>query len=518
MRMIGIGLMGFLFAGVALLLSTMNLWERAQWALQTQINGPQLVFETPATISLADQDTAVITRSSPDFSVILSGLPAYQGITFNLPLNARPTSGYLQIDATFQVLAGVEGVLRVSIDNIRRGEILLHPGEVSRSLQVPLSPTDLAREQLVVSFSLQGDGPSTQCNTDTGYAVIVEIETTSAVHLTLDRPLTTVIDRVNTWGGVVRVGWPKWLDQKEQARRLILATQLKQRDVATVFLDDPSLGVLSTVELREAFLILAKNDHTRAAITWPVQVAAKGANAGLRRFHDTTRWRINVDLREDHQMRIPVELDLRLALGRQALHDQWSIIVTLNGRLVDETLLDSATTHLKTRIELPTDLIAAANSIEIIAASTRTHDSECNRPIELVAEMLPETALIAGDATFADPLSQLQAHLSDIGVLKIGSFSRLSATDADTASDLLAHVVPKDVIMKPETERADIVVVTPNDADRTLPDITPMWFAHRDAITQEVVIDPVVPNAGLPHNAIGLLIIPTGISLAAVSL
>ena len=158
--MIGIGLMGFLLAGVALLLSTMNLWERAQWAVQTKINGTQLVFETPAVLPVSDQDTAVISRSSPDLSVILSGLPAYQSVAFNLPLNARPTSGYLQIDATLQVLAGVEGVLRVSIDNVRRGEMLLHSGEVSRSLQVPLSPTDLAREQLVVSFSLQGSAPS----------------------------------------------------------------------------------------------------------------------------------------------------------------------------------------------------------------------------------------------------------------------------------------------------------------------------------------------------------------------
>ena len=126
--MIGIGLMGFLLAGVALLLSTMNLWERAQWAVQTKINGPQLVFETPAATPVSDQDTAVVSRSNPDLSVILSGLPAYQSVTFDLPLNARPTSGYLQIDATLQVLAGVEGVLRVSIDNVRRGEMLLHPG------------------------------------------------------------------------------------------------------------------------------------------------------------------------------------------------------------------------------------------------------------------------------------------------------------------------------------------------------------------------------------------------------
>ena len=85
MRMIGIGLLGFLLAGVALLLSTMNLWDRARWAVQTQMNGPQLVFETPAAMPVSDQNTSVIARSNPDNSVILTGFPAYQSVTFNLP-------------------------------------------------------------------------------------------------------------------------------------------------------------------------------------------------------------------------------------------------------------------------------------------------------------------------------------------------------------------------------------------------------------------------------------------------
>jgi hypothetical protein len=516
--MIGIGLMGFLLAGVALLLSTMNLWEKAQWAVQTQLNGPQLVFETPAALPVSDQDTAVITRSDPDLSVILSGLPAYQGVTFNLPSNARPTSGYLQIDATLQVLAGVEGVLRVSIDNVRRGEMLLHPGAVSRSLQVPLSPTDLAREQLVVSLSLQGNGPSAQCQTDTGLAAIVEIETTSAVHLTLDRPLATVSDRVNAWGGVVRVGWPQWLDQMEQARRLVLATQFKQHDVPTVFVDDHSTDALSTAELREAMPMLAFGSSTPVDMTWPRNVADKGANAGLRRFHDTTRWRIAVDLRDDNQMRIPSELDLRLTLGRQAATDQWSVIVTVNERLIHEDLLDQATTRLAKRIPLPTDIITAFNVIEVTATSTRTHDGECSRPIALIAEMLPETALIAGDATFSDALSLLQNHLSTMGTLSVGSISFLNVADADAASDLLARIIPIDVVLKPQTSTADILVVTPNDANMELPVEVPMWFVSQDPTTGELIIAPLDSIAAWSPSAFGLLIIPGGINLAKVSL
>jgi hypothetical protein len=396
--------------------------------------------------------------------------------------------------------------------------MLLHPGAVSRSLQVPLSPTDLAREQLVVSFSLQGNGPSAQCQTDTGYAAIAEIETTSAVHLTLDRPLNSVSDRVNAWGGVVRVGWPQWLDPKEQARRLVLATQFKQHNVPTAFLDDHTADALSTVELREAFPILAVSHRTPDATVWPKQVAVKGANAGLRRFQDATRWRIHVDLRDDHEMRIPTELDLRLTLGRQALADQWSVTVTLNERLVHEDLLDRTATGLEKRITLPAEIITATNVIEVTATSTRTNEGSCNRPIALIAEMLPETALTAGEATFSDDLSLLQSHLSNMAVLNIGTISGLSAAEADVATDLLAQVVPIDVVLKPETQMADIVVVTPNDAGIALPDAAPIWLVARDAMTGALIVTHLAPNSPLPRNAFGLLIIPGGINLAEVSL
>ncbi|MEP3295224.1 MAG: hypothetical protein ABJO27_01830, partial [Pseudoruegeria sp.] len=164
MRMIGIGLMGFLLAGVALLLSTMNIVERGQRYLNELTDGPQLVFEDRRALPAAQANTATLYRSTPNHPLILSGLPSYQGVVFNMPMDARPTSGYLQIDATLQVLEGVQGVLRISIDNVRRGEMLLHPGEVGRSLRISLSPTDFARERLVVSFSLQGEGPHTFCS------------------------------------------------------------------------------------------------------------------------------------------------------------------------------------------------------------------------------------------------------------------------------------------------------------------------------------------------------------------
>ncbi|SMX38248.1 hypothetical protein OCA8868_01756 [Octadecabacter ascidiaceicola] len=506
MRMIGIGLMGFLIAGVALLLSTMNIWDKAQWAFQSQVISPRLAFETPNALPSSDEYTAIIVRSDPNHPIILSGLPAYQGIAFNLPLNARPTSGYLQIDATAQVLNSVEGVLRVSIDNVRRGEVLLHPGVVSLSLQVPLSPSELARQQLVVSLSLQGSGRHAQCRSETGVVAIAEIETTSAVHLTLDRPLTTTSDRVNAWGGVVRVGWPNWLDRREQARRLVLATQAKQQGITAHFLDDHAADALSTAELREVIpSLIAAVPVTRAA-SWPRHVALKGANAGLRQFQTSTQWRANVDLREGAVPLIPAELDLHLALGRQSLEDQWTIVVTLNGRLLRQDLLTPTTTRFDALVSLPAEMISANNVIEVTASSSRTTQNDCSQPPALIAEMLPNTALIAGESVFSDALSILQTQLSDLGTLRIGPATLLNAVDADAASDLLVLVMPADVRMRPAIENLDIMVVTPSDVPTTLPEAAQIWHVTKDTETGNLSVTPLVSRTEITHRAVGLLI------------
>ena len=223
-------------------------------------------------------------------------------------------------------------------------------------------------------------------------------------------------------------------------------------------------------------------------------MALKGANTGLRRFQHTTRWRINIDLRNSQHKRIPVELDLHLALGRQTLEDQWSVMVTLNERLLHQDLLDQSATHLEKRVSLPGDFVTATNVIEVTVTSTRQNDDHCNRPLELIAEMLPETTLIEGDATFSDALTILQAQLSAMGVLRIGALSNLSATDADVASDLLAQILPVDVNLKPKDEKADILVVTPNDATLTLPDAGVMWFVSLDTVTRKLVVDHLTPQ------------------------
>ena len=436
MRMIGIGLMGFLLAGVALLLSTMNILDQGRAYLGTLAEAPDLVFEPRLPTRAEGTNAAVILRTNPDHPVSLSGFPAYQSVAFTFPVDARPTSGYLQIDATSQVLAGVEGVLRISIHNARRGEVLLRSGQAGRSLQIPLSPTDFAGDQLVVSFSLQGTGPQHQCAQDGGISAVVEIETPSAIFLTLDAPMTSARDRVHSWGNVARVAWPHWLKPDEQARRLVLATQAARRGLRTAFVAGPD-GALDTGALRAALGALA----VPVAAEFDGALARSGANAGLRRFHRQASWRTRYDLASGEA--VPERLDLDMQFGRLMGNQHWALTVTLNNRLVFQGHITGAQAEYEAAIALPLDLQARTNTLEIVAATTAPTTGICDQGPELVAEVLPTSRLVLGDAGLADPLAKVHAALSQVGPINVALPGALSALDAGQALEMLDQVIPQ---------------------------------------------------------------------------
>ncbi|WP_299611563.1 hypothetical protein [uncultured Tateyamaria sp.] len=510
MRMIGIGLMGFLLAGIALLLSTMNILEQGQRYVRELTTGPQLVFEHRTAATAQDADTAVILRATPDHPVILSGLPAYQSVAFAMPVDARPTSGYLQIDATSQVLDGVEGVLRISIHNTRRGEMLLRSGEAGRSLQIPLSPTDFAGNQLVVSFSLQGTGAQHQCGAEDGVEAVVEIETTSAVYLTLDRPLQTARDRVHAWGDVVHVAWPQWLKQDEQLRRLVLATQFQRRGLATVFEPAQAKGGLTTVELRAALEAFPETDD-QFRHNW--SMAQTGANAGVRRFYRRTVWRERYDLRGNTGQHMPTQLDLHMRFGRLLGNQHWAVAVTLNSRLVFQGHITGAKPEYSALIDLPEDIQSASNILEIAAATTTPRTGLCDQGPELLAEVLPTSRLVAGDTPFADPLSQVHAALRAVGPINVAVAGPLSAMDADAASRMLALVIPRDVDFKPAAATAHVTMLAPGLPAPILSETGVAWLITHDDVFGQLSVQSVGPGEALPDKGLALLVTPDALVL-----
>lgn len=507
MRLIGIGLLAFLLVGAALLFSKLSVWGNSQRVIGEFIQGTQLVFETQQAVDSNGETEATIMRAGSNQPLLLTGLPSYQTAAFFMPITARPTSGYLQLDATLQIAKGVEGVLRVSIDNVKKGEILLPVGQVRKSLKIPLSPAELIREKLVVSISLQGNGANSACSIDTGVEAVVEIETTSAIFVKLSEPIETAYDRVKAWGNVTRVMWPHWIKPDDGLRRFVEATQLLRDGFEAVYVDQHSDDALNTAQLRELRQSIGKSQLEPEHVVWPKPIDMKGPNAGLRRFFRTTSWRETHALRSKNSGLLLKHLNLDLYLGRQSDNAKWSVIVTLNKRLVHENLVDAIGANYSKVVDLPLNFQQLNNVIEITVSSTYFADGECDSGPELTAELLPQTSLEASETEYFDPLTELRGDLDEFETLTVGFAKQLNAAEASVATSLLASFLPEKPLLKPGFSEAKITVFGPILAEDDLPlDVSSGHVVYRHPRTQQLVVEEMAHASGQHRNSVHLLI------------
>lgn len=443
MRLIGFGLLAFLLAGVALLISNSQSIRLSAIAVSEVALGPRLIFETQAEPATPQNGKAVVHWARPNTPLILSGLPAYHGATFYMPLDARPASGYLQIDATIQVLTGVEGILRVSIGNVKRAELLLHPGQAGRSLRIPLTEQELARERLVVSFSLQGEGPHTPCGIDEAVEAVVEIETTSAIFLQLEGDLETDRDRILTAGRSVTLA--RSSDQDIQsilaARSMILAGVdpfFKKRG-------------LKPKRSEKAATQLAGNTSL-PQFPWSHVLKEDAPIFGVRRFYRSRVWRLEYSMNGVEDPRIPESLELSMMLGQLTLEANWYVTVTLNGRLIEDRFVKSGVVELS--LPLSQKAHRLNNVIEISASAHQNKTGVCDRGPEILAEILSETTLIAGAHSYRDS----STHVMD--ALKQGwrlADTELSNAEATIAAHLLAILPDPNAALDDKSPRIQVL-------------------------------------------------------------
>ena len=130
MRLAGIAALALGLVGILIFLGQSGAfdgnWDRGEHSEIAR-------FEDRDQTVLASLDTdgtsvfgAPIVQDGP---LILSGMPSYAGLEFRLPVDARPTSGDLDLSFTSLVAQDVEGVLRVTINGVKRADYLLGEGE-----------------------------------------------------------------------------------------------------------------------------------------------------------------------------------------------------------------------------------------------------------------------------------------------------------------------------------------------------------------------------------------------------
>jgi len=453
MRLIGIGLLAFLLAGLALLLTRSETLGQSARAVEDLLGRPELRFEPPVATSAGRRgNTATLRRAGPNAPLILTGLPSYQSATFHMPVDAVASSGHLQIDASTQVLDGVQAVLRVAIDNTRRAEVLLEAGVATRSVRIDLTPEDLARSQIVVSVSLQGTGPDAACRDDGAIAAVAEIKATSAVHLTLDEPLSTPRDRIAAWGDRLHIAWGGG-----DAESLRLGAEAARLGADVHFVAEGGLGPL------EAAQAIAARRRARANLPIPEQAwspafAEASGLWGVRRFRHAQTWQIDYDLRESAAGRVPATLLLSMRLGQQASDAAWQVRVTLDGRLLADVMSDPATPTLNERIALPRTG-GAVQRLEITASSTASPEGRCTEESSLVAELLPGTRILPGAETYADPITSLREALAGSPDIAFARAPGVTASEARLAVTMIGALLPDEPGRASSAGRASVEVL-----------------------------------------------------------
>ena len=462
MRIIGLGLLAFLLTGTTLALSQSEFVKNGFDAFKDKRRNTQLIFEPDTSdVKTTKGERVAFLRSDASAPLILSGLPAFGSARFSLPISAQAQSGYLQLETTMQSLAGVEGVLRVSIDNTRRGEILLVPGLVSRSVKFPLSSKDLSKESLIVSLSLVGAGPSAGCSNEDHLATIAEIEPSTVMVLTFDTPLQTTEDQISAWGDDLRIEWPQ--DQNAQSRADIIAkaAMLQRQGYAVSFHDKDGLDAASL-----SSLLTSVNQRATApqiVRDYPLALTEFSGNAGTRDFKHRTTWRTRYNLEQATDSEIPGHLNVDLNLGPLPAENQWSVSAKLNGHLLIADMLEAGTRDFTTRLELPAAYQGTSNLIEISATSGQELEGECNNGPDLIAELTENSFLLGSGQKLTGPLSDLRAALAQQAMLSVQATDALCAANAEAFAALIAGVISDTVTVQGDVETDDIVLLTRAD-------------------------------------------------------
>lgn len=502
MRLWGIGLLALVLVGILIVIGRTGLFDgltdRDRMALPYFHD-----FERGSSDFIDIKGRSVfVAQVHPDAPLILSGLPSYASKTFRLPIDSRPVSGTYEIAFRVDAARGAQGALRITINGIKRADVILAEGRSEQKARVELTPSELASRELEVKLALIGRGPLQECTPNEAMSAVVTIEAPSGLHVTLDKPLSTTRDRLALWGSLVPVDWDG-VDKPADLPRLIAAARLVDKGYSVYFGDNGLSGDDLADLLRQA----PDNRGRRGPLAYPVPLLSDVANAGTRRFDRETTWRYSYAAADLPNRELPKTLDLRMIMG--PIEDtRTTLLVTLNGRLLATRHLSEEDDRLNQSIALPPEIQMARNDLEVTLTSYDHDDMRCGAMRLIAAEMLPATVLQGGGPRLELPILQLRAALQANPPIALAS-SPLTAPDAQTAARILAELAPNRLRFEDRNARSTIHVLSGDVAGQAAK-LRPKgrsWILHYpEDRRQDLVVEPLSPQAQGLSARVALLV------------
>lgn len=504
MRLVGIGLLAFVLAGLLILLGRGGAFDAGINKLsgdKQQFSNYERTVKRGFNISGTDVFTADHDSSVP---AILSGMPSYAKQTYRMPVDSRPVSGQYALVFSSRAAEGIEGVLRVSINGIKRADILLDQSRSLKTVKIELTASELSSAALNIGLSLQGRGAIPQCSPDESIAAVVEIKPESGLRLKLAKPLETTRDRLVLWGGRIPVSWDARKANADTLKSIMHSARLVQKGYSVHFDKDG----LDTIALSKLSGEADAYGHVVAHSAFPIALTSNINNRGLKKFARQTSWRYNYNAKDMPDHALPSALDMKLTVGPTGHNISHDVAVTLNGHMLFSRRLSPQTDRINQSIKLPARLHKTANTVEISLTKSGSGGKCFGTSTQSVAELLPDTVLRGGGQKAADNLSILREKLLSSGTATLTGEMQ-TAVDAQAAAQLLGQLEPRSLTFVKDPAATNIrviigdVIAALGEQDAKADD----WIVYRSGDRESgIVAMPVKDMPTLSGPAVALLI------------
>lgn len=520
MRLWGIGLLALLLVGILMAIGQTGLFSGL--TDRDRLGPPYFDdYEAGSIKYISDAGRSVfVAQAHPDTPLILSGLPSYFSKIFRMPVDSRPRTGVYRVFFRVDAAKGAQGALRITINGIKRADILLGEGRNQQQAEVQLTPSELAAKQLDVKLALVGRGPMEECTPAEAMSAVVTVLPQSGLSLRLDRPVSTLRDKLALWGSLIPVEWEE-RDAPADIDTLITAAKLMEKGQMAYFGDKG----LTAKELADMLKVASLPEFSsdlrvrRGLMTYPIPLVSDIANGGDRRFDRETTWRYSYDIDDLPGGELPSALDLHMVLGPLA-GTRTTMIVTLNDRLVATRALGralgraqagdedgrplAAQFHINQTIPIPPEFHKALNDLDITLTSYSETDMRCGSQRLIAAEMLPTTVLRGGSHAIL-PALQLRAALQAAQPVRLTA-EPLTAPDAQAVATLLSQLAPSRLRFDAAKPRVTIEAFA-GDVAAKIAKLKPgpvRWLVSAPVDRRdEVIAEPLGPNArGLANNVV----------------
>ncbi|KUF11829.1 hypothetical protein [Pseudoponticoccus marisrubri] len=401
-----------------------------------------------------------------------SGFPGYTKATFALPRSSAAQSGVLLLDLNGELEQGAQGILRVTVNGVRRAELVLDEGRLRRRLAVPLNIRDLAGQTVTVALSAEGQAPQAECTADWNGGIVAQILPSSHLKLVIDAPLSDPADLLLAQAAPRLLEWP---EAGPMRAGLLRAAHLNATQGEDILLASADSGALAM----DAGLMDALEARAVARATTERDVLDLAAALGRKRsvaFEGEAGWRVTFDRRRFAQGAPAAALDLQMRYDAAGDDSGWLLSVRLNDRLVHSEALDGASGQIARRLELPTADQPMLNDLRVTLTSAEQRAGRCIAGRPASADILQARLTLA--APEADsPWAALQTVLQD--QMQLAVHPQLGPTGAQLALDLLGGL----------QGATPLQLTTAQEAAAEQPRITAVPLAALDAALAPV--DPV---------------------------